>query len=293
MLSDHLEKLHHFAGIVKAGSIRNYALQSNLSQSAMSKCIQILEGDLEATLLIRSRDGVKLTSAGRELFDFAEEVHSLGTRVEAKIKSNGNIVLGGKLVMGTYQSIAIYFIPKFFKFLQMEQKNLRLDLVCATSLELIKMVKSGKIDFAISIDPPASRDLFRIPIFKDTYSLYRKVGTKFSSVSSAIYTLPLACDENGKSLAKYIKNSGVTNQVIACGDFEVVKAMIESDIGYGLLPERVALTLLNAGKFEKVPGIRALQSIGPHNIMFCCRKQKEADSAIQWICNQLILMLKS
>lgn len=57
-LVDHLEKLRHFLGVVKARSIRSYAITHRLSQPAVSTAVRILESDLEVTLLVRNRDGV-------------------------------------------------------------------------------------------------------------------------------------------------------------------------------------------------------------------------------------------
>jgi len=72
-LSIHLEKLVHFVGTARTGSIRGYAIAHSLSQPAIFKAIQNLETDLETALLVRNMDGVQLTQAGQKLFEFAEE----------------------------------------------------------------------------------------------------------------------------------------------------------------------------------------------------------------------------
>jgi LysR family transcriptional regulator of abg operon len=74
MLIDHLEKLRHFVGVVRANSIRGYAIQHNLSQPAISKSIQILEATLESGILVRDRNGVQLTQSGKRLYEWAEKL---------------------------------------------------------------------------------------------------------------------------------------------------------------------------------------------------------------------------
>ncbi len=291
MLSEHLEKLQHFVGVVKAGSIRSYATKNNLSQPAISKSIQILEEALESNLLVRSREGVELTPGGSLLFDFANAVIAQSQSVESALHSNGQIKLTGRLVMGAYPSIAVYFVPRFFKFIQEIQEDLSLDLVSAPSAELISMVRSGKFDFVVTVDPPRRSDLFSETLYSDTYSLYRKTGGGEKIGKAPIFSVPSAKDSAGKTLRAYVLEAKLEKSLRSCGDFESVKAMIEQGVGFGLLPRRVAAPLLMQGKVEPVLGAK-LNDIGPHSIKFTCRKHRASDRTLQWVLNQLSRMLR-
>jgi DNA-binding transcriptional LysR family regulator len=293
MLIHHLEKLRHFSGSVKAGSIRSYSLANNLSQPSVSKSIQLLEEALESSLLVRSREGIELTSAGKLLFDFSESVHSNASQVEDEIRKAGQQKYQGVLTMGTYQSIAVYFVPKFFQFIQKTQGGIRLNLLTASSDELVKSVKSGKIDFIVSIDPPKSPDLSQIEIYKDTYSLYKKSGMQTNSSDTIIFTLSNAKDHEGRTLENFLKQSKLSKNISDCGDFESVKAMVEEGVGWAFMPERVAAPLLFRGLIEKVSQFPRLNSVGSHSIVFSCRKHRMSDRAMKWVSEQLISMMRS
>ncbi len=293
MLVDHLEKLVHFVGAVKAGSIRAYSIQNALSQPAISKSIQLLEEALEVNLMIRSREGVELTQPGQVLFEFSENTISQCKITETFIRSHGSLKLSGNFIMGAYLSIAVYFIPKFFKFIRDEQQELNMEIVSATSAELVKMVRTGKVDFVISVDPPKTKDLMSIKIYEDTYSLYRKVGSEEKLSTGSLYTVPLAKDSEGKSIKSYLAGAGITKNIFSCGDFETVKAMVEHDVGLGAMPSRVALPLVKAGIIEAVKEERLLNNFGTHSIEFSCRKHRGADKTMQWLVSQLTLMLRS
>ncbi len=280
-------------GAAKAGSIRAYSIQNGLSQPAISKCIQLLEEDLEVNLMIRGREGVELTQSGQALFNFSETTISQCKLTENLIRSQGTLQLSGDFVMGAYLSIAVYFIPKFFKFIRQQQQQLRMELVSASSSELVKMVRTGKVDFIISVDPPKNRELLNVQIYEDTYSIYRKVGSKEKLSTSSIYTVPLAKDSKGKSIKSYLSDAGKTNSIYSCGDFETVKSMIENDVGLGVMPNRVALPLIKMGILEPLLEERRLNNFGLHSIEFSCRKHRGADQTILWLMNQLTLMLKS
>jgi DNA-binding transcriptional LysR family regulator len=296
-LLDHLEKLRHFSGVAKAGSIRGYAVAHRLSQPAVSKAVRILETDLETTLLVRSKDGVSLTPSGSQLLELADEVLSKAKSAEERIRTRGNISLKGHFVLGTYQSIAVYFLPKLLNHLNRVQKNIRIDCVTAPSAMLVKTLQSSSIDFIISIDPPKLRGAAHIELFEDTYSVYCHVlnreDSRRSSTNTLIFTLSGAKDTEGKDLRHYIEKAGLLGRISECGDFEAAKSMVENNVGWGLLPERVASQLVNDGKIRKVTSLPKLQSIGRHKVVFSCLKHHASDHRIRWIAEQIRLMLRS
>jgi DNA-binding transcriptional LysR family regulator len=292
MLQGHLEKLPHFVGVARAGSIRGYALKANLSQPAISKSIQILESVLECSLFVRAREGVQLTEGGQLLLEWAERTLNDSDQLEIQLRRRSQMQLEGNFHLGTYQSIAVYFIPHFFKFLRQTQKRLRLDLFTAPSAELVKRVKSGELDLIISIDPPATKGLTHRVMFDDTYSLYRGPREEHKLGRAPIFTLLPAKDANGRSLEAYLKASPWGKNAISCGDFEAAKAMLENGVGFALLPERVAKPLVDQRRAERVPEAKGLIEIGRHQVTLTYRSHREADLSIQWISRQIEQMMK-
>jgi DNA-binding transcriptional LysR family regulator len=292
-LLDHLEKLRHFSGVVKAGSIRGYAVAYRLSQPAVSKAVRILETDLETTLLVRGRNGVSLTPSGDVLFRLANDVLGYVKIAEDSLRAQGNPQLQGRFVLGTYQSIAVYFLPKLLKHLNQTQKNVRIDSVTSPSAMLVKALHAGTVDFIISIDPPRQRGVFHLEIFEDTYSLYCHASSRENLKEVRIFTLPGAKDSAGRTLRSYIERAGRIERMSECGDFEAVKAMVENNVGWGLLPNRVASPLETEKKIRKVTSVPRLQSVGSHQVIFSCLKHHASDQRIRWIAQQIQLLLRS
>ncbi len=293
MLRDHLEKLHHFVGCVRSGSIRRYANSHRYSQSAISKSIQILEVDLEVSLLHRSREGLRLTRAGEELLAFAEKFLRDADLVDSEIRSESNLKLHGSFTMGTYPSIAVYFVPEFFLFIQQKQSSLSMNVSTAPSGELVEMLINGMVDFTVSIDPPKKHALFRDVLLKDTYSLYAPIGFKNSLAESVLFTMPEACDLRGKTILSYLEDHKLSHRLSSCSDFESVKAMVTRGIGYGLLPDRVAQQGILDGKITLAKEFPKLRHFGEHEIVFCCKKTRSHEKSIHWLHSQLKAMLSS
>lgn len=293
MLTDHLEKLVHFVGIVRAGSIRKYAVLNSLSQPAMSKCLRILETELEANLVYRGKNGVRLSQSGSNLYTWSEKMLSEAEELGRSLRAGTGRKLTGTLTMGTYQSIAVYFVPQFFKFIQTEQSQLSLSFVTAPSTELLLLLKSGKVDFIISIDPPKSAELYQSVLYHDYYSLYRPTGDLSSKQRPSIFTLLTARDSKGRSLKSYLKKESLIEQTVPCSDFEGAKAMLEAGAGWAILPDRVAAASLEAKRIDRVQGNPELQFFGKHSVVFSSRSHRASDESIKWIAAQLSLMLNA
>lgn len=66
-----LRQLTHFVGIANAGSYTKAAQQLNISQPALTRSVQLLEGRLNSTLFLRTSNGVEMTEDGATLFRHA------------------------------------------------------------------------------------------------------------------------------------------------------------------------------------------------------------------------------
>jgi DNA-binding transcriptional LysR family regulator len=292
MLLDHLEKLKHFVGVVRANSIRGYAVQHHISQPAVSKSIQILESVLEVGLLVRDTHGVQLSTSGKILYEWAEKILQEGESIEERIRRSVNVRLSGTLTLGTYQSIAVYFLPHLFKFLSKTQENLHLNFLTGTSQELVKKLKSGEVDLIISIDPPEEKGLFHKVLFEDNYSLYRSTRGTRKLGSSPIFSLPAAKGKNGITVNQLLKSARMADYLVTCGDFEAAKAMMDADAGLAFLPARVAKPLVDLKRAEKITNAKLLSNVGDHSVVFSTKSHRADDISIKWISQQIELMLR-
>jgi DNA-binding transcriptional LysR family regulator len=288
MLIDHLEKIKHFQGVVRYGSIRKYAIKENISQSAVSKSMQILETALDTPLFVRKRTGVELTQAGSEILKFSEDLTKMISETEMSIQSKSSVVLGGTLKMGSYQSISIYFMPKLLKFIKENQKNLKLDLYSDSSTNLIKKVKSKDFDLCISVNPNDSNGLENVVLYEDYYSFFKHKGAESSK---DIYTYMLAQDAKGISVSDHVKPISNIYNFVSCSDFETAKAMLKEKLGYALLPTWVAQPLLDSGEIEQVKLSKMPASFGEHYIGLSYKKSRSSDQAIAWLSEQIKIMM--
>ena len=291
MLQQHLEKLADFVGVVEHGSIRSFATSKKLAQPGVSRNIQILESVLESQLLIRSQNGIKLTASGEILYKHAKSILDQTVRVENQILAFDKDYLKGRIVLGTYPSIAVYFIAEFMTFVYQRQKQFQLNIITDTSAKLIELLKKGTIDICISVEPPKTKGLKHTKLFSDKFSLYRSARSGkdldnqpffvVQAVHSGIYNLEKSC-----------KNAGIqANKISYCDDFETVKTLLSSGIGSGILPDRVAKPLVESSSLVKVFDNKKLLAFGEHGIYLSVKSHRDNDPKINWISKQIESML--
>ena len=66
-----LRQFKYFVAIVDCGSLSRAAQQLFIAQSALSKQMAELEAELGTQLLLRSRNGVAMTEAGKVFYEYA------------------------------------------------------------------------------------------------------------------------------------------------------------------------------------------------------------------------------
>ena len=69
-----LRQFKYFVAIVDCGSLSRAAQQLFIAQSALSKQMAELEGELGTQLLLRSRNGVAMTEAGKVFYEYAQGI---------------------------------------------------------------------------------------------------------------------------------------------------------------------------------------------------------------------------
>ena len=137
-----------FDKVVKTGSFTKAAEELFISQSAVTQAIRRLEEQLEGTLFVRSKTGVVLTEAGKELYDFVEQ--SLET-----LDNAGRIFIEHKnLEKGTVRIACGSTLAKLIlddaiiKFAK-DYPNIEISIKNDITSQGIEKIANGKVDMAI------------------------------------------------------------------------------------------------------------------------------------------------
>lgn len=163
-----LNDLYAFRALVEYGNFRLAAESICLSQSALSRRIDKLEGALGLKLFERTTRRVSLTLAGQT---FAERAGRLLTDFEdvmADISEVGQSRTG-LVTVACVPSAAYYFMPNVISRFQARYPRVRVKLIDSSASTVYDAVVSGQADFGISFSGSRQPDIEFLPLIEDRY----------------------------------------------------------------------------------------------------------------------------
>lgn len=137
-----------FKAVAEIGSFSKAARHLNLSQSAVSQQIQLLETQYRSPLFIRTSHGVHLTEAGEVVYRYVTNV--LRTLEESRRRVSELPRLRERtLLIGASLTIAEYLLPELLKSFTPAHPNLRLTVTMANSSTVVEQVSHHEVDVGL------------------------------------------------------------------------------------------------------------------------------------------------
>ena len=243
-LSDHLEKLNYFNEVAKQGSMKRASEVLFITQPSLTKSMKTLEEALGYELFHRRPRGVILTEKGEILFEYCQGLFSSLRDVEQRLQ-NPDDPMAGSIRIGTYDSIAIYFWPKFLKYLSKKYPLLDVELTTGRSKDIQRKLESRELDLAYIVEPKAN-DKIEIEIMdEDSFYLYQS-----PKIKEEIDSLPLILMDDAVEVGEL--SAFGKRKKYKTSSLESAKELTQSGLGIGVLPERVAQPLVEAKKLKKI-----------------------------------------
>jgi DNA-binding transcriptional LysR family regulator len=156
-----LEKLRLFLVVLEEGSLRRAAERLRLSQSAITRQLQLLELDLGGRVLERTSAGVRPTSGGHAL---AEKAKTLLANYDSTMAEVRRLVRGESehLRIGYIASAVQEYLGPALAAVRRVHLGLKIKLLDQTPGEMIVALRQGQIDLALTLHGAGllSRDFY-------------------------------------------------------------------------------------------------------------------------------------
>lgn len=145
-----IEELRAFCAAADLGGIGRAAVRLRISQPAVSKRLRQLEQTVGVKLFERSSRGVKLTPAGRRLYDEAQRALQALARVEEVVSGLGRS--GGPVRLAASHSALEALVGDALG--RLDDGKLAVELVTANSSVVRDMVADGGADLGVAASRP-------------------------------------------------------------------------------------------------------------------------------------------
>ena len=289
-LEDHLEKLRYFFTVAKLGSMKKASEEIHITQPSLTKAIKILEEAVGHQLLERHPRGVIPTERGEMLLQYCHELFASLSNLEQKLEWPDD-PMAGAIRVGTFDSIGVYFWPKFLKKFLPKYPKLNLVMQTGRSHQMQQKLEAGEIDLALIVEPKATSNIIIENFKSDTFKFYaalkgRNVYKNNDDVPLILMPEAIAGDS---PLQEVLADFGLQDRrLYTSSSLESVKELTLNGIGVGLLPEMVAkdeVKKKNIAEFKQKPFPG--KGIGKHSIGIAYAKARSNSPLVKELISEI------
>ena len=161
-----LRQLEILQAIAETGSFTACGRKLNVSQSAISRQILLLEEELGEPLFLRVGRQVRMTPA-------AESLVQLGQRVFQDVRDTVGAItdrtreLRGTLRLSGGMTVCLYVFPPLLKHLRRVHPQLEMRLTVATAGRSVEEIRGGRVDAGLLTLPVEESDLVTVPVLRE------------------------------------------------------------------------------------------------------------------------------
>ena len=232
-----------------------------------------------------------LTPEGELLNQYCHILFSQLEDIEQKLLAP-NDPMAGAIKVGTYDSIAIYFWPKFLKGFFKKYPNLDLELTTQRSHNIQKMVEEGELDVGLIIEPKPSTTLDVIDLYEDSFYLYaspKLLKKDINSQSTPLIFMSDAVAGNNKGRLGHLLGEELsTRKHFMTSSLESTKELAINGLGLALLPKLVAKDAVSKKKLKLVE-LKSFPKtgIGKHSVGLIYPKHQVASKTLQGLISEI------
>jgi DNA-binding transcriptional LysR family regulator len=252
-----LRQLEILQAIAETGSFTASGRKLHVSQSAISRQILLLEEELGEPLFLRVGRHVRMTPA-------AESLVQLGQRVFQDIRDSVGAItdhsraLKGPLRLAGGMTVCLYVFPPLLKRLKKVHPELDLRLTVATANQSVDAIRAGRVDAGLLTLPIEESDMVTVPVLREELLLLtmpsHPLAKKKRIVPDDLVGQPFVLFEPGSATRRVIDSFFVTQKieqtvVMETENVEIIKAMVKTDLGIGIVPYQSIAREVRAGQF--------------------------------------------
>ncbi len=150
-----LNHLQVFFEVAKNGSFTEASRRLNISQSALSRSVALLEESENVVLFERSKRGLKLTDVGEEVFRKCQEVFQVLNKISEVCRGQREAI-EGPLKFATTDHVTNHLLLSPLQNFRSEFPLVVPSIFNATYTEIIEHLRTTEIEFGLTFTKPAA-----------------------------------------------------------------------------------------------------------------------------------------
>jgi DNA-binding transcriptional LysR family regulator len=251
-----LRQLEILQAIAETGSFTACGKKLHVSQSAISRQILLLEDELGEPLFLRVGRQVRMTPAAESLVQLGQRVfldvrETVGSITDRTRELRGTLRLSGGI------TVCLYLFPPLLKHLRRVHPNLDVRLTVALAGRSVQEIRAGRVDAGLLTLPVEESDLVTVPALREELLLVtaptHQLAKRRKVQAHDLAGLPFVLFEVGSATRKVIDNFFASQSieptiVMDTENVEIIKAMVKTGLGVGIVPYQAVAREVKAGQ---------------------------------------------
>jgi DNA-binding transcriptional LysR family regulator len=244
-----LADLSLFRHVVEAGSITAGAARANLALAAASTRIRNMEEALGAALLVRGRQGIAPTPAGRTLLQHARLILRQAERLREDLGAYAGGQAGQIRLLSNTNALT-EFLPEALSSFLATHPQVSVDLEERLSDEIVGLIAEGVADLGIVAATVDASALETYPFRKDRFVLVVARDHPLAKRSRTAFAQVLQHDFVGLDRASALQR--FLRLRVQLRSFDSVCRLVECHVGIGIVPETTARRVARTMAIKRV-----------------------------------------
>lgn len=250
-----------FSALVRHRSFTRAAEDLFLTQSAVSHAIKSLEEEIGCRLFERSGRTVSLTRAGEQFHQRTERILSEMRAARLEIE-NLSSEMHGQLSVGAGSLACQYLMPLVLKEFRERHPQCTVLLEPGNRDDLLTLLRTHKIDVALTIEGPNAPDLLFEPLFEDELSFFVSAQHAWSRLGrvprpAAAKETVIVPDRNNQTF-KLVEDHFRTEKlvfrnVVTPGSIDAARQLVKAGFGVGVFAPWQVTAETAAGEMVPAP----------------------------------------
>ncbi|MEX3855406.1 LysR substrate-binding domain-containing protein [Paraburkholderia sp. BR10923] len=238
-----LRQLRVFIEVARLQSFSRAGDEIGLTQSAVSRCVRELEGEIGLKLIDRTTREVQLTDVGGNLVSSVSRLLSDLDDALREIREIGE-QRRGRVVVAASPTVACRLMPRVVASCGQQFPYVTLSLRDDVQSDVVRKVKSGEVDFGVIIGPFSDDDLLSETLMTDSFCIVSRDDHRLAARKQVSWK-----DLDGEQLVMLDYASGSRPLIDAVMQAQGVNATVVQELGhsatvFGLVEAGVGISVL-------------------------------------------------
>lgn len=236
-----------------------------ISQSAVSRHIQILEAQYNCALFDRQGNTIKLTKIGEKIYDNIQEALSIQRKIEFDVSTIHNeIEATGNLKIGSSTTVTLYILPEILSGFHKIMPKINIQVVNRNTENIVSALMSKQIDVGIvEVERKINQlsyDYFTSDKIIAVCSSKSKLSIKKEITIDELLHIEIALREFGSGTLSALASELMKKKIaitdlkskVRLGGTEALKNFILADLSLGFLPQKAVKRELDSGELTEI-----------------------------------------